>query len=132
MKKFAALLAIVSFALLGWTGSVLAGAVPIYGGPAQANPIQNPADQADINALVGALNAAIGPGLSSGNTGLFTSGSIGGTFQSQGLLQGSTNNILTTGIQCIRSSASGGCGTFSFFLTFTDSQGVQSFIPVYK
>lgn len=141
MKNFtAALLAVVTLSLLGLAGSAFAGALPIYGGPAQTNPIANPATQPDINALVNAVNGMIGPGMTGGVSGtnltpgsvggLFTGGSVTGTFQSQGLLQ--TGTSLTTGTNCIRSSAGGNCGTFKWFLTFVDSQGIQSFIPVFQ
>jgi len=128
MKTFAAL---AVAALLALAGTAFAGSVPIFTGPAGTNPINQPAVQADVNSLINQLNVAIGPGLTTGSiSAIFTSGSINGTFQSQALLQ--SGNSLTTGTNCIRSSASGGCGTFSFFLTFVDSQGNQSFIPVYK
>lgn len=129
MKKLAAFAVATAFVLAAV--SAFAGSVPIFGGPAQTNPINNPADQADVNSLIQQLNVAIGPGLTTGSvSAIFTSGSINGTFQSQGLLQ--TGQSLSTGTNCIRSSQTGGCGSFSFFLTFVDSQGNQSFIPVFK
>lgn len=131
MKFFGYTIAVAAFALLALTGAAFAGSVPIFTGPAGTNPINQPAVQGDLNSTIQQLNVAIGPGLTTGSiSAIFTSGSINGTFQSQGLLQGS--GALTTGTNCIRSSASGTCGTFSFFLTFVDSQGIQSFIPVYK
>lgn len=139
MKFLGYTIALLALALT--TSLANAGALTTYTGPSGTNPVANAITQPDINALVNAINGMIGPGLTSGANstgvtpgsvgGLFTSGSLTGTFQSQGLLQ-ATNNILTTGIECIRSTTSGGCGTFSFFLTFVDSQGNQSFIPVYK
>lgn len=128
MMKLAALAVVALLA----AGSAFAGSVPLFGGPAQTNPINNPADQADINAMINAMNGSIGPGMTTGTltgVGIFTSGSLGGTFQSQGLLQ-TTARSLTTGL--LNPAGVGGAATMKFFLTFVDSQGIQSFIPVWQ
>ncbi len=115
--------ALVGLAVLG---AAYAGSVNPFTGPSGTNPIQGiPGTLPDFNTAVNSLNAAISNGAGGGaQVGIFT----GATFQ-----LGSVTSVgsLTLGLKQPTPSTLGST-TVKFFLTFVDSQGVLSYIPVWQ
>lgn len=100
-------------------GVAFAGSLTLFTGPTGTNPANNAADQADMNAIVNAINSAISP------SGIFTGGA---TFQSASVTF-SPAKSLTTGTL---GPYQAGNVTAKGFITFVDSQGIQSFIPYWQ
>ena len=124
MKKTYAFLAAVVVGILVATAAI-AGTVTPFTGPAGTNPIKFPAVESDLNSLINALNAAISNGQIAGvQTGIFT----GQSFQ--------IGNVTSTGSLTLGtvfpSPSTLGSTTSKFWLTFFDSQGKLSYIPVWQ
>lgn len=111
---------LVGFAL-GVSPLGLGSPLTLFTGPAGTNPMQGiPATQPDFNSLINSINSAISP------TGLFTAS----TFQ----VGGSTSvGSLTLGtVQPQTPTFPLGSITAKGFITFTDSQGKNAFIPFWE
>lgn len=125
MKKF------LAYAISGVVGLLISAAVyaaPVatFTGPTGTNPIDPPNILGGMNTMLNNLNGAISNGAALGTSvGIFSNGG----FQIQSLASTSTN--MTIGARL----PNGGLlvsNTAKFFLTFFDSQGVQSYIPVWQ
>lgn len=122
MKRFLIALALVAALFATETvGPALAGSVTQLTGPAGTNPAAVPNNLGDYNTIINAVNAAISQGATSGtlSTGIFSGGSfqVGKASTATLTMTSQPASLTTLGV--------------SFFLTFTDSQGVLSFIPVW-
>lgn len=124
MKKFLAFtMALVVGAL--FSATVFAGQVPSFTGPAGTNPY-DPSNIAGVfNQIIQQYDLAIGNGAQLGtHVGLFSEGGFqwGGVTSvgslTIGLVQPSPSTLAST--------------TVKFFLTFFDSKGVQSYVPVWQ
>jgi hypothetical protein len=119
MKRFLA--SLTALAVLAFAGVAYAGSVTQMTGPAGTNPVTFPAAIGDYNTIINAVNAAISQGATVGNlsTGIFSGASfqVGKASTATLTMTSQPASLQTLGV--------------SFFLTFTDSQGVLSFIPVW-
>lgn len=119
MKRFLAFLTVL--AVFAFSGIAYAGSVAPLTGPAGSNPVTFPAAIGDFNTIINAVNAAISQGATAGtlSTGIFSGASfqVGKASTATLTMTSQPASLTTLGV--------------SFFLTFTDSQGVLSFIPVW-
>ena len=108
------------------SATVYAAQVPTYTGPAGTNPY-DPSNIAGVfNQLIQQYDAAIGNGAGLGtHVGLFSEGG----FQLAGI---TSVGSLTLGLVAPNTPFGLTSNTVKFFLTFFDSQGRQSFIPVWQ
>lgn len=107
-------------------GVAYAGSVTPFTALNGTNPVVGiPATQPDFNTVINSLNLAIGNGAGLGtNVGVFS----GGGFQIASI---TSVGSLTLGLKSPNPSTLGST-TVKFFLTFIDSLGVQSYIPVWQ
>lgn len=124
MKKlFSGIAALVVGLLI--SAAVQAGQVPAYTGPAGANPYDPSNIAGVINQMLTNFDLAIGNGAQLGtHVGLFSEGG----FQWGGV---ASVGSLSLGTQ-FPSPSTLGSTTVKFWLTFFDSKGVQSFMPVWQ
>lgn len=127
MKKlFAgiATLAVGAVVALG-LGIAQAGQLPLGTSPAGTNPIDPPNILGAVNQTLTGVNLAIGNGAALGqHVGLFSEGG----FQIAGV---TSVGALSLGLN-FPSPSTLGSTTVKFWLTFFDSQGKQSYIPVWQ
>lgn len=105
-----------------------AASVPLFTGPSGINPVNNPADLADINSAINTINAYLAPG----GVGLMPGYvALSGTAGSSGVIQ-----ILSAGDwTATTSSCTGGTGgdptNTTQCLILYDQTGTKHYIPAY-
>lgn len=124
MKKFLAYTIALVVGVL-FSAAAYAGQVPGFTGPAGSNPY-DPSNIAGVfNQIIQSYDLAIGNGAALGtHVGLFSEGG----FQYGGV---TSTGSLTLG-SVFPSPSTLASTTVKFFITFFDSKGVQSFIPVWQ
>lgn len=130
MKKFLgytlSVVGALVFALV--LGVAQASPVVPFTGPAGTNPLDPPNILGGMNTMLNNLNAAISNGSTLGtNVGLFSNAN----FQIAGVSSGASNTGLSFGL-IVPNPSTLGQTTIKFFLTFFDSLGRQSYIPVWQ
>ena len=122
MKKFLTALVVGLLFVAG----AHAAQVPTYTGPAGTNPYDPSNIAGVINQIIQSYDLAIGNGAALGtHVGLFSEGG----FQFSG---GNSVGSLTLGLVQPTSPNGLVSNTAKFFITFFDSKGVQSYIPVWQ
>ena len=137
MRKLSSLLGGLVLAALVGAGTIAAPLTTQFTGPAGSNPINFPADLADVNAALNQIQQGIGAAIamSSGPTGV-------ATWVTNANLISFTNAAEYSGASSLTQSVSLTTGlnyptglgstTVKFFLTILDSAGKPGYIPVWQ